>query len=179
MTVPGLGNLNITDIALLLALAGFCFYGLFFGLIKTIGSLAGVLAGAWLASRWYALVFGWLKPLAFGYDNLGLIISFIVCFVVINRLVGLAFVLLDKAFHLLTIIPFLKTINRLAGLVFGLVEGGLVLGLLLFVIVRYVPEGWGMAADLKASRLAGFFLNFAQAILPLLPAGLKQLPGLR
>jgi uncharacterized membrane protein required for colicin V production len=34
-------------------LLSFVFYGLFFGLIKTVGSLVGIVVGAWLASKYY------------------------------------------------------------------------------------------------------------------------------
>jgi hypothetical protein len=68
--------------------------------------------GAWLASRWYIIVFEWAENLFFGYDNLGKVLTFIILFTLINRLVGFAFALIDKTFRLLSIIPFLKTINR-------------------------------------------------------------------
>lgn len=166
---------NWLDIALLLILAGFVFYGLFFGLIKVFGSLAGVVVGAWAASRIYLLVFAWLKSLAFGYDDLGKIISFILCFIIINRLICLAFALLDRTFNLISVIPFLKTINRLGGLVIGFIEGGLVVGLLLYVIGRYTMAQSFLGPFLLKSQLAPFFLQFMAVLKPLLPALLKQL----
>jgi len=107
--------MTIFDTILLIILAGFVFYGLFFGLIRTLGSLVGIVAGAWLASRLYLSVYEWAENLFFGYDNLGKVVTFIILFVLINRLVGFAFTLLDKAFNIISIVPFLKTINRLAG----------------------------------------------------------------
>ena len=168
----------LIDIILLLVLAGFVFYGLFFGLIKTTGSLAGVVVGAWIASRFYLVFFDWAKNLAFGYDNVGKVISFIICFVVVNRLIGLLFALADRAFNLISIIPFLKTLNRLGGAVLGLIEGGLVLGLLLFVSGRYTVIDTWFAAWLTKSQLAPFLLKFTAVLQPLLPELLKQLKSI-
>ncbi len=170
-----LTTINWLDVVLLLILAGFVFYGLFFGLIKTVGSLAGVVVGAWGAGRLYLIVFDWAKSLAFGHDDWGKVISFIICFVVINRLVGLLFALLDRTFNLISIIPFLKTINRLGGALLGFIEGGLVLGLMLFVIGRY-PLAANLAAPFLAkSQLTPFLLQFTEVLKPLLPELLKQL----
>ncbi len=166
---------NWLDVVLLLFMAGFVFYGLFFGLIKTVGSLAGVVVGSWVASRIYLPVFAFGKSLAFGHDDWGKVISFIVCFIIINRLVCLIFALLDRTFHLISIIPFLKTINRLGGALLGFLEGGLVLGLMLYVIGRYpLVEGW-LGAYLGKSQLTPFLLQFTAVLKPLLPELLKQL----
>lgn len=165
----------IFDAILLLILAGFIFYGLFFGLIRTVGSLVGVVIGAWVASHWYLEFFNWAQSLAFGYNNLGKVLSFIILFVLANRLVGFIFILLDKFFHLISIIPFLKTINRLAGAVFGFLEGGLVLGLILYVASRYtLLEHW-LGQAMTGSKLVPFLVKFTDVLTPLLPDLLKQL----
>jgi membrane protein required for colicin V production len=166
---------NWLDIILLLILAGFVFYGLFFGLLKTVGSLAGVVVGAWGAGQLYLKVFDWAKNLAFGHDDWGKVISFIICFTVINRLVGLLFALLDRTFNLISIIPFLKTINRLGGALLGFVEGGLVLGLMLYVIGRYPLAAGLINPFLAKSQLVPFLLQFTGVLKPLLPQLLQQL----
>ncbi|MFH0951543.1 MAG: CvpA family protein [bacterium] len=168
----------IFDAVLLLALAGFVFYGLFFGLIRTLGSLVGVVVGAWAAGQWYLDFYGWTTNLFFGHENLGKIISFIIVFVLVNRLVGFLFVLLDKFFHLLTIIPFLKTINRLAGAIFGFIEGSLILGLLLYVASRYTLVDHWTAKLLAGSKMAPWLLKFTDILTPLLPELLKQLKSI-
>lgn len=166
---------NWLDLALLLFMAGFVFYGLFFGLIKTVGSLAGVVVGAWGAGRLYLIVFAWAKNLAFGHDDWGKSISFLVCFIIIDRIVCLLFALLDRAFHFVSIVPFLKTINRLGGAVLGFIEGGLVLGLMLYVAGRYSVIESFTGALLAKSQLAPFLLQFVNVLKPLLPELLKQL----
>lgn len=178
-TIPALPTTwPMVDIILLLALAGFVFYGLFFGLIKTVGSLLGVVAGALVASRVYILIFNWVKPLAFGHDNLGKIIVFAICFTLVDRLVCLGFALLNKTFHLFSMVPFLKTINRLGGAVFGFLEGGLVLGLMLYVISKYLPGGGWLIEQLKNSQMTPFLMKFGDILVPLLPEVLRRLNSL-
>ncbi|NCN25489.1 hypothetical protein COT94_02285 [Candidatus Falkowbacteria bacterium CG10_big_fil_rev_8_21_14_0_10_37_14] len=176
MTLPT--TLPLVDIILLLFLAGFVFYGLFFGLIRTVGSILGVVVGTWVASRVYLWVFSLVGSLAFGHENTGKVIVFIVCFTVINRIIGLLFAMIDRTYHLLTFVPFLKTINRLGGVVLGFLEGGLVLGLLLYVSARYVPAGIWAATQIQDSGLAPFFLDFANWLVPLLPEILRQLKSI-
>ncbi|MFH1427862.1 MAG: CvpA family protein [Patescibacteria group bacterium] len=170
--------MTIFDTILLVILAGFVFYGLFYGLIRTLGSLVGVIAGAYLASRWYLIIFDYAQDLFFGYNNLGKVLTFIILFTIINRLIGWLFSILDKTFNILSIIPFLKTINRLAGAVFGFIEGALVLGLVLYVASRYAILGTFFGKWLVNSEIAPFLLRFVEVLKPLLPEVLKKLQGL-
>jgi uncharacterized membrane protein required for colicin V production len=167
--------MTVLDIILLIVLAGFVFYGLFFGLIKTIGSLMGVIVGAWGASHLYLLFFSIIQDLFFGLDNLGKVVCFIVLFSIINRLVAFGFALLDKTFRLFSIIPFLKTINRLGGAVLGFIEGGLVLGLFLYIVSKYTFVGTFFGDLITESQLAPFLLSFVKIILPLFPQVLKEI----
>lgn len=164
--------MSIFDVILLIILAGFVFYGLFFGLIRTLGSLVGLVVGLWLTIIFYLTVFDWVKNLFFGHELAGKVITFIVLFTLINRLIGFIFVLLDRTFDLISIIPFLKTINRLAGAALGFIEGGLVLGLALLFISETAFSGW-----LAASKVAPFLIGFAKAIMPLLPGLLERVKG--
>ena len=170
--------MGIFDIILLIILAGFVFYGLFFGLIRTLGSLAGVIIGAWLASRFYLGVFSWVGSLAFGFNNLGKVVVFIILFSLINRLVCFAFVILDKTFNIISIIPFLKSINRLAGAVLGFLMGGLSLGLILYVAARYAVFNSFFGDWLVNSEVAPRLIKFASVLVPLLPEVLKKLQSL-
>jgi membrane protein required for colicin V production len=171
-------DMIIFDVILLLFLAGFVFYGFFFGLIRTLGSIVGVLVGAFLASRYYLVVFEWVRDLAFGYNNIGKVVVFIILFTIINRLVGLVFAILDRTFNIISIIPFLKTINRLAGALLGFLEGALILGLIIYVASKYsfLPSlfgGW-----IVDSEMVPFLLKFVNLLLPLLPEALKMIQGI-
>ena len=163
----------IFDIVLLIILAGFVFYGLFFGLIRTLGSLLGVVIGLWLTFVFYLTVFDWVKNLFFGHELAGKIIIFFVLFTLINRLICFIFALIDRTFDLLSVIPFLKTINRLAGAALGFVEGGLVLGLILLFISQTSFGAW-----LDNSKVAPFLISYIQAIMPLLPGLLNKIKEL-
>lgn len=167
--------MTIFDVALLIILAGFVFYGIFFGLIKTIGNIVGVVVGAFLASHFYIQVFYWAKDLFFGYENLGKVITFIVLFTIVNRVVGLVFALVDRSFHLISIIPFLKTINRLGGAVLGFIMGALIVGLIIYVASRYAIVGYFAGDMLASSKIAPFLVKFAGILTPLLPEMLKKL----
>lgn len=168
----------IVDVVLLIILAGFVFYGLFFGLIRTIGSLAGFIIGVWLANLTYLLVFGWLRNLFFGFDNTGKILIFMLVFTLINRLVSFAFAILDRTFDFISIIPFLKTINRLAGAAFGLIEGGLVLGLVLSLLLSYPIIGGWLNSVLARSQIMPYLVAFIEIVKPILPEILKRLKSL-
>jgi len=165
----------ILDVILLLFLAGFVFYGLFFGLIKTLGSLAGILIGAWAAGKYHLVVYDFAQNIFMGHEGLGKILSFIILFIIVNRLVGLIFILLDKAFHFLTIIPFLKTINRLAGAVLGFFEGGLVLSILIHIIGKYAIVGNWFDQAVSGSKIVPFLMKFNAVLEPIMPGLIEQL----
>jgi len=156
-------------------LAGFVFYGLFFGLIKTLGSLLGFDLGIWFTFIFYLMVFGWVKNLFFGYDSVGKIIVFIVLFTLINRLICFVFALINNAFDLLSIIPFLKTINGLAGAILGFVLGGFILGLILMVVLHYVGNISWLGNILAQSKVVPFFIKFVNMLALLLPGLLARL----
>lgn len=162
--------MGIFDVVLIIIIAGFVFYGFFFGLIRTIGSLVGMVGGLWLTMISYLDVFEWVKNLFFGHELAGKIITFFIVFTIVNRLVGFGFSLLDKAFDLVSIIPFLKTINRLTGAALGFIEAGLILGLALLFISQTSLSGW-----LVGSKVAPFLVGFAKSVTPFLPGLLDKI----
>ena len=168
----------ILDVILLLILAGFVFYGLFFGLIKTIGSLAGVLIGAWAASKYHLVFYSYAQGFFSGHEGLGKIISFIIVFIIVNYLVGFLFIFLDKIFHFLTIIPFLKTINRLAGALLGFFEGGLILSLFFQVINKYAIIGAWFNHAVVNSKMVPFLMKFNVFLAPILSGLLSHFKNL-
>lgn len=162
------------DIILIIILAGFVMFGLWFGLIHTVGSLVGVVAGAYIASRYYGPIAVWVQSIFGGNINLVNVIIFILIFIIVNRLVGLIFWIIDKIFGILKIIPFLGTINRLLGGVFGLVEGILVIGLILFFVSKFPFSHW-LVQSMNTSPVAAYLVKTSAVLWPLLPAALKQI----
>ena len=149
-------------------------YGLIHGFIRTLGSLVALVVGLWITYTYYLMVFDWAKNLFFGHNITGKIFTFFILFTIINRLIGFIFAILDRSFDLLSIIPFLKTINRLAGGVLGLIEGGLVLGIILVVASNLAtPDSW-LAAVLAKSQYSSYLILFAKIISPLIPELLNK-----
>jgi len=166
--------MSFFDLALLVVLGAFVLYGLWFGLIHALGALVGTIAGAFLAGRLFeplAHTFLWVFG---GNLNLARIVVFFVIFTIANRLVGFGFNLLERAFKVLTILPFLSSINRLAGAIFGFLEGSLVLGGALLLATKF-PLSPAFTTALAQSQFAVYLLGVANVIVPLLPELVKQL----
>ncbi len=166
--------LTILDLILVLILFLFIAFGFALGLVQTIGALIGVFLGAWAAGIWYEPFGLWLEPIMLGNENLARIIAFIAIFFIINRLVGLAFYIINKIFNLISIIPFTKSLNRILGAFLGALEGVLVLGLILYFVSRFVFSDW-VINILSESRMATFLVKIAEILAPLLPEILRQL----
>lgn len=161
----------IIDFIFLLILFGFILFGFWFGLIHTLGSLLGTILGVFLASRWYEGAAVWAQGKFAGSLNVWKVIIFIVLFIIINRLVGLLFYILEKTVGLVAKLPFLKSIDRLAGAVLGFFEGAVVLGGLIFMSSSF-PFDWEQKV-FAVSALKGYFLAVFNILLPLVPEVLK------
>lgn len=166
--------LTILDLILILILFLFIAFGFALGLVQTIGALVGVVIGAWLAGVFYEPLGAWLEPILLGHGNTARIVAFIVVFVLINRLIGLVFWIINKVFNLISIIPFTKTINRLLGALLGLLEGTLVLGLIIYFVSRFEISEW-FTEVLAGSQVAVWLAWVASILAPLLPELLRQL----
>ncbi len=162
------------DIILLVILAGFGLFGLWFGLVHTLGSLIGTAFGAFLAIRFYEPVAQWLINITGWGENICKVVVFIVMFFIINRLVGLAFWLIEKVLHIFIGLPFIRSIDRLLGLIFGLLEGGLVLGFTFYFIARFPVGDWFMGL-ISGSKVAPYFVKLANILMPLVPEAIKIL----
>ena len=164
--------MNIVDMSLLVALGGFILYGFWFGIIHMVGALLGVVVGAIAAGRLYAPVAHWLAPFVGNNANLAKIIGFTIVFILVNKLVSLAFWIVEKIFKFISIIPFLKTFNRLLGAVLGLLEGTLALGLGVYFASRF-PATASFEMLLRGSQMAHAFAAVGAILAPLLPAAVR------
>lgn len=165
------------DIILLIILSWFVFYGLFYGLIRSIGSIAGLLLGFWAASTFYLNIYELFKAFFFGYDKVGHVLMFLLTFSIVNRLVCFGFALLDKAFDIISIIPFLNVINRLAGAIFGLVLGGLTIGFAIYAIRYYPWLGDHFNKYLDNSKVVPYLEDYTSQAILFLPgifSGIKN-----
>ena len=168
--------MNVLDISLLVALGGFVLYGFWFGIIHMVGALLGVVVGAVAAGRLYPMVANWI-PFTGDNANLAKIIAFAVVFILVNKLVGLAFWVVEKIFKFIAVIPFLKTFNRLLGAALGLLEGTLVLGLVIYFASKF-PAGAAFEMLMRDSPVAHALLPVGKLLAPLLPLAVRAAQSL-
>ena len=166
--------MSLFDIILLCVIGGFALFGVWFGLVHTLGSLVGTVVGVYLASRWYAPLADWLIHFTGWTGNFPRVAIFILSFLIINRLIGFGFHLLDKALSIVTRLPFISSIDRILGFAFGVVEGFIVLGITFYFINKF-PLGPQFMAAFSASKIAPYCLSVSSILWPLIPEGLKIL----
>jgi len=162
------------DGVLLFIILYFIWAGFKSGFIRTVGSILGLLIGVYLASRYYEMLAGAWTWLFFGNVIIAKIVIFILIFLLVDRLFKLAVFVIDKAFNLLRFIPFSKLANKLAGAVFGLIEGSLIGGMIIFILVRF-PISQSLVGAIKGSQLANQLLYFVNVLTPLIPEALKKM----
>jgi len=125
----------LVNLVLILILLGFAGAGMKDGFVATLGRVVGSVVGFVAAKAWYM---GWSSILAvFMPSGWAQIITFILIFVIITRLCGFAFKLVDGAFRILSILPFLKSINSILGLVLGFFEGIFITGGVIYLALTY------------------------------------------
>ncbi len=162
------------DIIFIAVIAIFAIAGLRFGLIHALGSLLGVVLGIFLASRYYDLAASWLAGFLGWESNTAKIVLFVVGFLLIVRLVGIAFWFFRKILSVFTHLPLVGTVNRLLGAVFGALEGTLTLAAIVYFIERF-PISEALMQKLAQSDMAAFFSNIANLLVPLLPDAFQLL----
>ena len=166
--------MSLFDIILLGIIGVFTLMGLWFGFVHTFGSLTGTLLGTYLASRYYEPLAVWFSHITGWTQNGSRVIMFIVAFVVINRLVGFVFWIIDKIFSLLTHLPFIRSLDRLIGGVFGFAEGVITLGVVFYFMERF-PVAQGIMESVAHSVIAPKTVAVASVLVPLVPEAMKLL----
>jgi len=136
---------TIADLILLAIAAFFILSGLYHGFIRTIGSLIGLIGGTVVAS-WSV---NWLSTiLPLGEHPVWTIVFFVIILILCAQIIGWIFVLIDRAYKLLSIIPFLSSINKLLGGIVGLIEAIAVIAAIGYAAQTYLLEGAFQAAIL-------------------------------
>jgi len=161
------------DPLLVIIFISFVFSGFISGLVYTLGSLIGIFLGVLLAGEWYDNL-AHLAGNYWGEKPVVQIIAFIILFLLISRLVGFIFRLLNKV---IKIIPGVSFLNRLAGLALGAIEGAFFIGICLQFISRLAP-GTFFENLLVDSEVSKFFMSISGFIVPLLPEAVKQLKSI-
>lgn len=161
------------DVVLLVVLLVFVLLGFFFGFMHSIASIIGTIAGLILTNKYIDLVFHYVGPY-FGNSAVSRIITFILLFVLITRLIGIVFWLLGKVFRVISWIPFAKTFDRLLGAGLGLIEGIIVIGVVLIFSMQVVPKDM-LENLLKTSQFAKYFVMMLGLVPFALPTDTKTL----
>jgi len=165
--------MTLFDLVLLLILLGFVWFGLWHGLIRTISGIVAFVLSLIIASRLYETLALKILPLLKDNFNLSRILSFLLIFFIAQAIIFFIFRALNKVFDF----SILKIFNRLAGALFGLVEGALIIGFILYFSSK-LPLGVVWANFLETSIFAGILIGFSNILLPLLPKAIKQVQSL-
>jgi uncharacterized membrane protein required for colicin V production len=138
---------TIADLFLLAIAAFFILSGLYQGFIRTAGSLVGLVVGVVIAS----IGIDWLSQFLNLAEHPGwTIIIFLIILTICAQLIGWLFVLADRAWKIMTIIPFLSGINKLLGGILGLIEAVAVIGAIGYATQVYLYEGSIQTAILES-----------------------------
>ncbi|MFA5020611.1 MAG: CvpA family protein [Patescibacteria group bacterium] len=171
-------SFTLVDIILIIIFFGFVFSGFAMGMIRSIGAIAGLAAGTWVAGHYFVAPADWLTPIIGGNGSLAKIISFFVIFLLVDRLTVFIFKIINRGFRLLSILPFLKTLNRLGGVILGAVEGILALGLVIYIIAKFFPAAGLVTDHFDNSQAAHFFVSMAQWLIALLPGAFGNIKSI-
>ena len=152
------------DIVLAVIMLGTLVAGLVKGLIKEAVGVAAALAGFILAARWYKPVAAWLEK-TFVNPAVSKFLGFILVFAAVVLVGVLIAAILSKV-----MVGPLKLANHLLGGLFGLIEGMLICGALVFALMVFPIN----RASLAASRLAPYCFGLAKTMVGLIPQELKD-----
>jgi len=159
--------MNWLDILLLGALALFTLLGVYWGLIRQVLAVAGLVIGIVVAGRYGPEVAGWLTSFT-NDDALAGWIGFIIVLVGVSAAASI----LASALRLFVGLLFLGWLDHLLGGVLGLVQAAIACGILLALSVIYPQPAIDQA--LASSQLASLFLGVGQVAALLLPDQLQQ-----
>ncbi len=159
------------DIILVAIMGLFVLFGLFFGLVHTLGSMTGTILGIVLATRLVEPAFAKFGFL-FGGGGIAKVVVFMIVFLLVSRFVGIALWVVEKAFGFFANIPFARSANRLLGGIFGFVEGVVVVGVASYFAMLYLPDG-AIRAALESSSLASYLIATMTTFQFLFPESLR------
>ena len=158
--------MNILDIIIIAAVIFFLIRGIFRGIVREIGSLAGVVLGIWLANAYHPQVGVFLKGFIPPGKYLPLI-AFALIFLVVLVLSNLLGWLFKKLFQKI----FLGWVDRILGACLALLKG-IFLSYLIIVLVTFLaPQDSSLVTQ---SRLAPVIITSYQTMIGLIPPGFHE-----
>ena len=159
--------MTFLDLILILGVFAFVLTGLWFGLVHTLGALLGMVLSVLVAGHYAAAG-------TFGTSNLARVLTFIVIMILVNRLIGAVFWLIEKIFKVVSVIPLMKTFNAILGGILGFGEGIFVVGGALYIAARY-PISADFGTALANSSVGIWLLQAFGLLAPLLPNAIENL----
>lgn len=169
--------MTFLDLILVLSVFAFVMAGLWFGLIHSLGAVIGMVLSVLVAGRNYEAWAMATKGLFFGNENLARVVMFLLILILVNRLIGLVFWVIEKVFKIVAIVPFMKTFNALLGGALGFIEGVMVVGGALYIAARY-PITAQFAETLSASAVGLWLVKAFGLFAPLLPEAIRTLKSI-
>ncbi len=158
--------MNILDIIIIAAVIFFLIRGIFRGIVREIGSLAGVVLGIWLANAYHPQVAVFLKSFIPPGQYLPLT-AFALIFLVVLVLCNLLGWLFKKLFQKI----FLGWVDRVLGACLALLKG-IFLSYLIIVLVTFLaPQDSSLVTQ---SRLAPVIITSYQTMIGLIPPGFHE-----
>jgi membrane protein required for colicin V production len=165
--------MNYLDVIFIIIILFFSFNGLRKGLVKVVGGIVGIFVGIYFAGLFYLQFSEWLQTVTqiFGSQESN-IISFIVVFIIANRLFAFIIFLLDK----IVSIPIINPINKALGGFLGFLQGALIVTL---TVTIFTNLGSFVGADnvISNSLLAPYSEKAITIMRPFLPQDLKSIPS--
>ena len=129
--------MHLIDMTILAVLFFFALKGALRGLVNEVSSLVGLLAGGWLAYRFYSVL---AVPIRVSLHIPAYISSFL-AFMLILMTIGIIAHILGNIITTALRIVMLGSFNRIGGLLLGAAEGAMLLCLLFSVgTVKFMPE---------------------------------------
>lgn len=154
--------MNTLDYVILIVGSLFTLLGIYWGLIRQVLALAGLLVGVVLAGRYGPEVAAWLS--SFLADPL---LAGALGFLAVLALVSAAASLVASLLRIFAGLLFLGWFDHLLGGLLGLAQAIIVCAVVLVVLTAYPYPAWSSA--IAESTLAGGLLRVGGLLAPLLP----------
>lgn len=141
------------DILLIVMSFGLLASGWHYGLIRTLGSLIGLVASIVVAiygATWIEATFGF----SFLAHPLSGVVLFLTLALIVSQLAKWIVNLLDLVRRVLSIIPFVGLLNALGGALVGVVQAAFVVIALSFITVKFLPDSPLRSAALESQGVS-------------------------
>ena len=155
--------MNYVDIIFLIIILFFTVFGLRKGLVRSVGGIIAIILGFYGASIFYPSLSLWLQGLTSIFsETIANIISFVLLFIIIDRVVMILVYVLDKIFS----IPIIGFVNKLLGGIFGFLAGLLIVGIIVLIVGSFYSGEVLAFENSKIVPSAEKTINFVKPLIP-------------